>query len=90
MIHLIDNYYAKPFMGGYALQIVTGKIDKDGQPVYKEAGYYTSLESVVEGCIKHRVKAKLTIGNHELKEAVRMIRESREELAGLIREVKDQ
>ena len=52
MITLIENYEIHGSKYDYSLVINTGKVDKNGNTVYKIEGYYSSVQSCIKACYK--------------------------------------
>ena len=57
MIHIFENYYIQVEDKQFVALIKTEKPDKDGNPVYKQLGYYTTLEAAIDR-IRHRMFAE--------------------------------
>lgn len=56
MIKLDKNYYLNADSNCYILCTNTGRKDKEGNEVYENEGYYTSIESLLNGLIKKETR----------------------------------
>jgi len=83
MMHLTGSYYIDTSGTGYTLT-VAGKPDKNGNPTYRPVGYYTSLETAIEGCINRTTSERIAEGMHSLEEGLAIIREERSKFAALL------
>lgn len=52
MIKLIDNYEIHGNSYDYVLVQNSGKVDKQGNPVYKNLGYFRSIKSCIKACYR--------------------------------------
>jgi len=86
MMHLTGSHYIDISGTGYTLT-VSGKPDKNGNPTYRPVGYYTSLETAIEGCINRATSERIAEGIHSLEEGLAIIREERAKFAALLRKV---
>lgn len=53
MIELIDGYSIQGKEYDYALVFDTGRKNKDGDTIYKNIGYYNTVESCIKACYRH-------------------------------------
>ena len=83
MMHLTGLYYIDTSGTGYTLT-VAGKPDKNGNPTYRPVGYYTSLETAIEGCINRTTSERIVEGMRSLEEGLAIIREERAKFAALL------
>lgn len=84
MIKLTGNYVVQVDVHNYTLLRDRGKPDKDGKPTYETIGYYGDLAGAMSGAIQHMTRLRLSDGEHELADAVRVIRECTGEFKGVL------
>jgi len=85
IVRVNDDYLIVVDSMDYTLCKDRHKTDKEGKPVYKTLGYYTSLESALNALGKEFIKERLEGAEMGLKEAVSTIREANRELSDIIR-----
>ena len=56
MIKITDTYYLNADSNCYILCIKQDKLDKDGNVVYTNEGYYSTIEQALNGLIKREVR----------------------------------
>lgn len=85
MIHIFNNYYIQVEDKQFVALIKLEKPDKDGNPVYKQLGYYTTLEAAI--CrIRHRVFAeKLEKGVVEVHVALELLKNLNKQFEVILR-----
>lgn len=89
MIKLTGNYVVQVDVHNYILMRDRGKPNKDGSPTYETLGYFGDLAGALNGAIRHMTRTRLSEGEHELSDAVRVIRECTGEFKGLLERVKE-
>lgn len=77
MIHILDNYYAKPDSIGFSLVKASGKINKKGEPTYTTIGYCGDINEVCWLAYRTIAGEKLSEVNYELKEAILILQETK-------------
>lgn len=87
MIKLTGNYVVQVDVHNYTLLRDRGKTDKDGKPTYETLGYYGDLAGAMNGAIQHMTRLRLSDGEHNLADALRVIRECTGEFKGLLEKV---
>lgn len=80
MIHLIGDYYAEPNNMGFTLVKDNGAVDKKGNKIYATHGYYGNFEEVIFALKRKVVGDRLKSQDMELSEAIRVIRETTDEI----------
>lgn len=85
MIKLYSNYGIIVDDNSYALCYFYGKQDKNGKEMYRNIGYYTDIDKALKAFGDELVHTKLKNGVYDLSEAVRIIKESNEELVEYIK-----
>lgn len=89
MIKLTGNYVVQVDVHNYTLLRDRCKPNKDGYPTYETIGYYGDLAGAMIGAIQHMTRMRLSEGEHELADAVRVIRECTGEFKGMLERVKE-
>lgn len=56
MIKITDTYYLNADSNCYILCIKQDKLDKDGNVIYTNDGYYSTIEQALNGLIKREVR----------------------------------
>ena len=56
MIKLDKNYYLNADSNCYILCTKSNRKDKDGNDVYNNEGYYSTIEQVLEGLMKNELR----------------------------------
>ena len=84
MIKLTGNYVVQVDVHNYILMRDRGKPNKDGSPRYETLGYFGDLAGALNGAIRHMTRLRLADGDHELADAVQVIRECTGEFKGLL------
>lgn len=84
MIELINDYVVSVDSTDYTLMIDLHKTDKNGKPMYKTVGYYSTLANAITGCIRDINRSELSVGTHTLEEAVSIIANRDAELTALL------
>ena len=87
MIHIHEDYYAKPDSIGFSVVKKTQKIDKKGNVVYNTLGYCGNISEVFWLAYKVIAAERLSEKDMELKEAVSILRETKEMIKGMIGEL---
>lgn len=77
MIHIYGKYYAKVYDHGYILMKENGKNEK-GETKWQDLGYYGTLEATIKGTYNNYVKDKFSKTAIELKDALAVMKETRE------------
>ena len=70
MIEVIEGYVIDVDSLNYTLKKDTGRLDKDGNKVYRTYGYHSSLKSALVACIGCVQKEKLSNGTLTLEQAI--------------------
>ena len=89
MIKLTGSYVVQVDVHNYILMRDRGKPDKNGSPRYETLGYFGDLAGALNGAIRHMTRLRLSDGDHELADAVRVIRECTDEVKGLLEQAKE-
>lgn len=89
MIKLTGSYVVQVDVHNYILMRDRGKPDKNGSPTYETLGYFGDLSGALNGAIRHMTRTRLADGDHELADAVQVIRECTDEFKGLLERVKE-
>ncbi len=89
MIKLTGNYVVQVDVHNYILMRDRGKPDKNGSPTYETLGYFGDLAGALNGAIRHMTRTRLSEGDHELADAVQVIRECTDEFKGMLEQVKE-
>lgn len=89
MIKLTGNYVVQVDVHNYILMRDRGKPNKDGSPRYETLGYFGDLAGALNGAIRHMTRTRLADGEHELSDAVQVIRECTDEFKGLLEQAKE-
>lgn len=85
MIHLIDNYYAKPEIYGYQLVKDTGRKDRNNNPVYASLGYCSDLIKTAKLLHNKLIRDNLPDSCIELSKALDIMREQRQRIETAMR-----
>ena len=75
MITLLDDYVVVVDPLNYTLMADYGKKDKNGRPIRKTIGHYSSLAKAVQACIDENVRSGFYDRCVGLEEAVRIMNE---------------
>lgn len=86
MIKLTGSYVVQVDVHNYILMRDRGKPNKNGSPTYETLGYFGDLAGALNGAIRHMTRTRLSEGEHELSDAVRVIRECTDEFKGLLKQ----
>lgn len=89
MIKLTGSYVVQVDVHNYILMRDRGKPNKDGSPRYETLGYFGDLAGALNGAIRHMARTRLSEGEHELSDAVQVIRECTDEFKGLLEQAKE-
>lgn len=77
MIHITKNYYAKPD-GDIGFNLVQKRKDKNGNDTYSILGYCGNIEEVVRLAYRHLTGKICAERDMELKEAIQIMKDTRE------------
>ena len=83
MIELENGYFIQVDEMNHTLY--TRQVSKEGKEYNRPAGYYSSIESALEGYYKICVAKKLDTDIFTLKEAIEIMKSERERIERLIR-----
>lgn len=88
MVHIIGKYYAIPNEHGFQLNKHNG-VNEKGAIKWIGIGYYGNMEEVCNATYRDYVNNKCSARAMELKEAIQIMRETKEMFAKIFRELED-
>lgn len=90
MVHVTGEYYLDIDEKCVSLMVPAGTNKKTGKEEYRAIGYYSSIESAIEACIKRKIAVRLSDGDHTLGEALNIIRDEQKQTRELIRKAMEE
>lgn len=54
-IHIIDNYFIEVDDRNFTLKVDTGRLNKKGEPIVNDIGYYSTVDAAVNKVIQLKV-----------------------------------
>lgn len=77
MIKITDDFYIDSDVNNYTLKekliVKDEKSDKFGEEVYKDRGYYTTVEGCLKGFLKIQTRAWISKNSGEIKDLIKEI-----------------
>lgn len=84
MIRIKDDYVILVNEDEYTVAIDRKKKDKKGNDLYKNIGYYTTLENALKGLYNYMIRRGLSIKEFNLDEAIGYVTRMHDEMNQLI------
>ena len=79
MIHIKDNWYCEAAADCYTVMRDTGKLDKDGNPVYSDRKYPRDLSGAISIVLRETLSERLNEHDMSLVEALNVVNKTHDE-----------
>ena len=84
MIRIDEKHVVLPDSYGYTAAIDTHKTNKQGEPVYSNIGYYSTLPGAISSVFERKKRMRLADGEHDMADTIRIVRELNDEAREMI------
>lgn len=86
MIRIKDDYVIIANEDEYIAAIDRKRVDKKGNAIYKNIGYYSTLENALKGLYNYMIRKGLSENEYNLSEAIAYVTKMHEEMIKMIKE----